>query len=83
MLRKGVYRYKYMDSWKRSDETSLPEKEDFYSNLNIEGNTDVYYKHAKTIWKDFIIKNVSEYHNLYLQSDTLLFADVFESFRNK
>ena len=33
MLRKGVYSYEYMDSWKRFDETSLPDKEDFYSNL--------------------------------------------------
>ena len=33
MLRKGVYPYKYIDSWKRFDETSLPKKEDFYSNL--------------------------------------------------
>ena len=37
LLRKGVYPYEYMDSWKRLDETSLPDKETFYSELNSEG----------------------------------------------
>ena len=41
LLRKGVYPYEYMDSWQRFDETSLPDKEAFYSNLNMEGITDV------------------------------------------
>ena len=43
LLRKGVYPYEYMDSWQRFDETSLPDKEDFYSNLNMEDITDVDY----------------------------------------
>ena len=47
LLRKGVYPYEYMDSWKRFDETSLPDKEDFYSNLNMEDITDVDYRHVK------------------------------------
>ena len=72
-----------MDSWERFDETSLTKKEDFYSNLNMEGITNVDYKHAKRVWKNFKIKKLGEYHDLYVQSDTLLLADVFESFRNK
>ena len=72
-----------MDSWERFDETSLTKKEDFYSNLNMEGITNVDYKHAKRVWKNFKIKKLGEYHGLYVQSDTLLLADVFESFRNK
>ena len=36
LLRKGVYPYKYIDNWKRFNETSLPDKEDFYSHLKIE-----------------------------------------------
>ena len=83
MLRKGVYPYEYMNTWKRFDETSLPEKEDFYSNLNMEDITDADYKHAKRVWKDFKIKNLGEYHDLFVQSNTLLLADVFENFRNK
>ena len=53
MLRKGVYLYEYMDSWKRFDETSLPKKEDFYSNLNMENIADADYEHVKRVSKDF------------------------------
>ena len=83
MLRKDVYPYEYMHSWKRFDETLLPKKEDFYSNLNMEDITDADYKHAKKVWKNFKIKNLGEYHDLYVKSDTLLIADVSENFRNK
>ena len=66
MLRKGVYPYEYLYRWKRFYETSLPEKEDFYSNLNIENITDADYKHEQKAWKNFDIKNLGEYHNLYV-----------------
>ena len=72
-----------MDSWERFDETSLPNKETFNSSLNIKDITDVCYRHAKRVCKEFNIKNLGEYHNLFVQSDTLLLADVFENFRNK
>ena len=51
-----------MDSWKRLHclKTSLPKKEEFYSNLNMEDITDADYKHAKRVWKDFKIKNLGE-----------------------
>ena len=68
---------------KKTNETSLPEKEDFYSHLNMEDITDADYAHAKTVCKDSEIKHLGEYHDLYVQSDTLLLADVFENFRNK
>ena len=82
LLRKGVDPYEYMDSWQRFDETSLPDKEAFYSNLNMEHITYVDYWHGKTVFDYLINKNVGDYHNLYVQSDTLLHADVFENFRN-
>ena len=71
-----------MDSWQRFDETSLPDKEAFYSNLNMEGITDVDYRHGKTVFEYLIKNNLGDYHYLYVQNDTLLVADVFENFIN-
>ena len=82
LLRKGVYPYEYMDNWERFDETSLPNKESFYSNLNMENIDDIDYRHGNNVFKRFKFKNLGEYHDLYVQSDTLLLADVFENFRN-
>ena len=70
-----------MDSWQRFDETSFPDKEAFYRNLNIEYVTDVDYGHGKTVFEYLINKNLGDYHDLYVQSDTLLLTDVFENFR--
>ena len=81
-LRKGVYPYEYMDSWKKFNETSLPSKKDFYSNFNMENIDDIDYRHGNNVFKRFKSKNLGEYHDLYVQSDTLLLADVFENFRN-
>ena len=69
LLRKGVYPYEYMDSWQRFDETSLPDIEDFYSNLNMEDITDVDYRHGKAVFEYLINKNLGVYHDLYVQSD--------------
>ena len=76
LLRKGV-------QWKRFNETELPDKESFYSELNKEGITDEDYAHAQKVWDALNIKNLGEYHDLYVQSDTALLADVFENFRDK
>ena len=72
-----------MDSWKRFKEESLPDKESFYSELNNEHITDEDYEHAQKVWSTFNIKNLGEYHDLYVQSDTLLLVGVFENFRDK
>ena len=71
-----------MDNWKKFNETLLPNKETFYSSLNMENITDVNYRHAKRIFKKFNNKNIGDYCDLYIESDTLLLADVFENFRN-
>ena len=83
LLRKDVYPYEYIDSWEKFDETTLPPKEDFYCNLNLEDISDEDYLLAQKVWNVFEIKNCSKYHDLYVQTDTLLLADVFEDFRNK
>ena len=70
-----------MDDWGKFNETLLPGKEEFYSNLNMKNITDADYMHAKRACKDFEIKNLEEYHNFYLKSDALLLVDIFENFR--
>ena len=71
-----------MDSWERFDETSLPDKEALYSSLNMEDITDGDHRHAKRVFKNLSNKNLGDYHDLYVRSDTLLLADVFQNFRN-
>ena len=83
LLRKGVHPYKYMDKWEKFNETSLSDKEYFYSNLSIEEVTDTDYKACKNVSKEFKRKNLGECHDLCVQSDTLLLADVFENFGKK
>ena len=70
-----------MDSWERFDETELSNKESFYRELNKEDINDEDHAHAQKVWEVFKIKNLGEYHDLYVQRDTLLLADVFENFR--
>ena len=58
LLRKSVYPSEYMDGWVKFIETTLPKKEEFYSNLNMEEITDADYKHGKRVCKNFKIKNL-------------------------
>ena len=81
-LQRVVYPYEYIDDWKKTQGTTLPEKEDFCSHLNMEDITNAYYTHTKKVCKDFEIKDSGEYYDLYVQSNTLLLADIFENFRN-
>ena len=71
-----------MDSWEKFDEATLPPKEVFYSNLNLEDISDEDYAHAQKVWDIFEIKNLGKYHDLYVLSDKSLLADVYEKFRN-
>ena len=82
LRRKGVYPYEYMDNWERFNETSLPNKESFYSSLNMENIDDIDYRHGNNVFKIFGPKNLGEYHDLYVQSTILSLADVFENFKN-
>ena len=83
LLTKGVFPYEYMDSWEKFNESTLPSKEAFYSNLKLEDISDEGYAHAQKVWDVFETKNLGEYYDLFVQSDTLLLEDVFEKFRNK
>lgn len=80
MIRKGVYPYDFMDSFDKFN-SRLPTKDEFYSQLTDESISDEDYEHAQKVWQTFTLQNMGEYHDLYLKSDILLLADVFESFR--
>ena len=77
LLRKGVYPYDYLDCLKKLDETSFPLNEAFYSNLTGEGITVEDYQHADTVWNEFNMGLMKDYHTLYNLSDVLLLADIF------
>ena len=81
LLRKGVYPYEYIDEWDKFNEKVLPGKESFYSNLTLGNISEIDYAHANNVFKKFNINNLGEYHDLYIRSDTLLLADIFENFR--
>ena len=80
MSQKGVYPYDYMDSFNKFNE-KLSAKEEFYSLLNNENISDEDYEHAENVWNTFELENMGDYHDLYMKSDVLLLADVFENFR--
>ena len=80
---KGIYPYDYMNDFNKFNETELPSKKEFYSQLVEEDITDEDYERATHIWKHFNIKNLGEYHDLYLKTDVLLLTDVFENFRTQ
>ena len=79
LLRKVVYPYDYIDDWGKINESIFSEKEKFYSNLTMQVITDVDSRHGKRVCKDFEMKHLREYHELYLKSDTLLLADVLKT----
>lgn len=80
MSRKGIYMYEYMDKWKKFDQKKFPKKSDFYNSLASSGVSDVDYKYGKHIFKSYC-SDLGDYHDLYLMTDTLLLACVFEKFR--
>ena len=80
LLRKGVYPYDYMDSFERFAEVELPPIEGFYSKLYDAPITSTEYEHAKNVWNKFNCQNIGEYHDLYLKTDVMLLADVWECF---
>ena len=82
LLRKGVFPYDYFDDASRLLEEQLPTKNCFFSALNQEHITDEDYDHACKVWKEFKCQTFRDYHDLYMTSDVLQLADVFENFRD-
>ncbi|KYN22020.1 hypothetical protein ALC57_05591 [Trachymyrmex cornetzi] len=82
LTRKGVFPYEYIDSVDNLNETSLSPRELFYSSLTDETASDDDYQHATNVWRRFCIETLGDYSDLYLKTDVLLLADVFENFRD-
>ena len=82
LTRKGAYPYEYINSWDRFEETQLPPISAFYSNPNMSLISEEDYQHAQRVWKEFGIHNLRDYHDLYLRTNVVLLANVFEAFRD-
>ena len=82
LTRKGVYPYEYINSWDRFNETQLPPMDEFYSNLNMSSISEDDYQQAQRVWAEFGIRNLGDYHDLYLKTDVVLLANVYEAFRD-
>ncbi|XP_071057056.1 uncharacterized protein [Onthophagus taurus] len=81
LTKKGIFPYNYITSFDKLNDTSLPPKSMFYNKLNFEDISDEQYLHAQCVWEKFNCQDLKEYSDLYLKTDVLLLADVFEKFR--
>ena len=83
LLRKGVYLCECMDSWEKFESAVPLDKKHYFSILNDSNISNKDIEHAKNVCDTLKIDNLGQYHDLYVQLDTALLADVFESFRDK
>ena len=83
LLQKGIFPYNYITSLGKLSETALPKKEAFFNTLSQEHITDDEYARVQEIWKTFKCKTLGDYHDLYLQPNATLLADIFENFRSE
>ena len=82
LLRKEVLPYDYLKSFECMEEIKLPPKDAFFSKLKNEDISNEDYAHAQNVWNIFNLETFGDYVELYLETDVLLLADIFENFRN-
>lgn len=82
VIKKGMFPYSYIDSFQKLNDSKLPTRDKFYDSLNNFDITDSDYKHALTVWNAFDCKTLGQYSDIYLKTDVLLLADIFENFRD-
>ena len=83
LTRKGIFSYEYIDCADKLQDTRLPPRESFYSSLTGDTVSESDYAHAVNIWQQFSVQILGKYSDLYLKTDVLLLADIFENFRDK
>ncbi|CAB4000209.1 Gastrula zinc finger [Paramuricea clavata] len=81
VTQKGVFPYEFLDNISKLDTEGLPSRDKFYSSLYESEVKEEDYKRAQKVWDHFKMKTMRDYHDLYLETDVLLLADVFENFR--
>ena len=82
LTRKGVYPYAFMDSFEKFEE-DLPPREVFFNDLSNEPCSDEDYQHVVEMWNEFNMNNLGDLCDVYVQSDVLLLADVFNQYRQE
>ena len=82
LLRKGVFPYSHIKSLDTLNECSLPEQKEFRNDLSETDCSDADYNHAREVWRVFDCQTLKDYHDLYMELDTHLLADIFERFRS-
>ncbi|XP_072400684.1 uncharacterized protein [Diabrotica undecimpunctata] len=82
LTKKGIMPYDYIDSFKKFCETSLPPIESFYNKLEDKPCPRRHYRRAQEVWSSFNCATLGDYVDLYMKTDILLLADIFERFRS-
>ncbi|CAJ0842523.1 2971_t:CDS:2 [Entrophospora sp. SA101] len=80
LFRKGVFPYDWTKSWDKFKKTALPRRKDFYSLLSQQNISNADYVYAQEVWQKFEMKTFGKYHDLYLETDVLLLADIFMNY---